>query len=147
MARIGNRSILMSILLWPYRLTVRTSTYSGSTPFGFLRRNHKRSCGVAPIIMGSQIATPHPFRALSVWFLSLCVCARLKIAKWPYRLTVRTAPFHGVNRGSIPRGVTSDTKRSLQSVLCYLAAEVIFCQQAKYIHHHCKLLEWRDDKG
>ncbi len=25
----------------------------------------------------------------------------------PYRLTVRTAPFHGVNRGSIPRGVTT----------------------------------------
>ena len=30
----------------------------------------------------------------------------LKCLLRPYRLTVRTAPFHGVNRGSIPRGVT-----------------------------------------
>ena len=29
----------------------------------------------------------------------------------PYRLTVRTAPFHGVNRGSIPRGVTNANRR------------------------------------
>ena len=31
---------------------------------------------------------------------------RVNLSVWPYRLTVRTAPFHGVNRGSIPRGVT-----------------------------------------
>ncbi len=30
-------------------------------------------------------------------------------AFWPYRLTVRTRPFHGRNRGSIPRGVTTVT--------------------------------------
>ena len=31
---------------------------------------------------------------------------RVNLSVWPYRLTVRTAPFHGVNRGSIPLGVT-----------------------------------------
>ena len=30
----------------------------------------------------------------------------------PYRLTVRTAPFHGVNRGSIPRGVMTSVVRN-----------------------------------
>ncbi len=29
------------------------------------------------------------------------------VAGRPHRLTARTAPFHGVNRGSIPRGVTT----------------------------------------
>ena len=29
-----------------------------------------------------------------------------KVLRRPYRLTARTAPFHGVNRGSIPRRVT-----------------------------------------
>ena len=28
------------------------------------------------------------------------------VFKWPYRLTVRTRPFQGWNRGAIPRGVT-----------------------------------------
>lgn len=35
----------------------------------------------------------------------------------PYRLTVRTAPFHGVNRGSIPRGVTSWVLSALNGTL------------------------------
>ena len=31
----------------------------------------------------------------------------LKIESWPYRLTVRTEPSQGLNRGSIPRRVTA----------------------------------------
>ena len=31
----------------------------------------------------------------------------------PHRLTVRTAPFHGVNRGSIPREVMITKRRLL----------------------------------
>src|SRR3989338_5379630 len=31
----------------------------------------------------------------------------------PHRLMVRTTPFHGVNRGSIPRGATENSKAAL----------------------------------
>lgn len=34
---------------------------------------------------------------------------QVSFAGWPHRLTARTAPFHGVNRGSIPREVTTFT--------------------------------------
>ena len=49
---------------------------------------------------------------------------RVNLSVWPYRLTVRTAPFHGVNRGSIPRGVTV-TKMSF-----VLQDEAIFLEWA-----------------
>ncbi len=40
--------------------------------------------------------------------------ARCRLEKRPHRLTARTAPFHGVNRGSIPRGVTlNNMKKSI----------------------------------
>ena len=39
------------------------------------------------------------------WTNSLGLSIGLDIR--PHRLTVRTAPFHGANRGSIPRGVTN----------------------------------------
>ncbi len=35
------------------------------------------------------------------------VFGRFKASKWPYRLTVRTDPSQGLNRGSIPRRVTN----------------------------------------
>ncbi len=35
-----------------------------------------------------------------------CVTVARSKRLWPYRLTVRTAPFHGVNGGSIPPRVT-----------------------------------------
>ncbi len=35
---------------------------------------------------------------------------------WPHRLMARTAPFHGVNRGSIPRGATTTNKKAPEKV-------------------------------
>ena len=35
--------------------------------------------------------------------------------QWPLRLAVRTAPFHGVDTGSIPVGVTILTSKAILS--------------------------------
>jgi hypothetical protein len=40
--------------------------------------------------------------------LSIAVLLELaRILRWPHRLTVRTLPSHGKNKGSIPLGATS----------------------------------------
>ena len=50
------------------------------------------------------------------------VCCLLRSAERllffrPHRLTARTAPFHGANRGSIPREVTKRDSVYLQDIL------------------------------
>ncbi len=51
---------------------------------------------------------------------------------WPYRLMARTAPSHGVNRGSTPRRVTNEKSRQAALpafLICEAAA--MFGQQAE----------------
>ena|SRR3989344_765505 len=44
----------------------------------------------------------------------------MSTVKWPHRLSVRTLPFQGRKRGSIPRGVTKITK----NVIFYLYGRI-----------------------
>jgi hypothetical protein len=75
---------------------------------------------------GGEIRTPEELSPLLVFETSaldqLCDPSRVAILAFqhrndkfyirPYRLTARTAPFHGVNRGSIPRGVMTSIVRN-----------------------------------
>src|SRR6185437_7940277 len=47
--------------------------------------------------------------------------ARMAKFRRPHRLTARTAPFHGVNRGSIPRGVMAQIKTAQKWAVLILA--------------------------
>lgn len=50
-------------------------------------------------------------------------CKTVFTEKRSHRLTVRTDPFHGSNRGSIPRGITITKQPGSSWLFCYVAQE------------------------
>ena len=52
----------------------------------------------------SLISSYHILKSLIIQHI-FCILLCIQ-RKWPYRLTVRTEPSQGLNRGSIPRKVT-----------------------------------------
>ena len=77
---------------------------------------------------------------------SAIVCKHYSLPyKWPYRLTVRTDPSQGLNRGSIPRRVTATKKTELlQSFLLRGEATAHAGSRARRGREHFAELERRE---